>query len=171
MHSLRMRMARWLGVTALVAAGCGREAPQPPPPAPEANPTHFAMTPVNTAVALPRAATDGTAPVTRGDFNNDQLEDVAVAEQDEQGQNVVNIYLARENLQKQLEYFKAAGIRQTGDYTVSALMSGGTPGQIELITIFKYADGHKEMVHYRSRGDAFEEIMRKTLAPTPTSTE
>jgi len=152
----------------LAVAGCSRVAPPEPLPP---SPTSFDIGATNELV---QAADLPTAPATRqvrADFNLDSLPDIAVAEKDAQGRSIVTVYLRRAATRDlREEYVRAGGIHQSGDYTISALMSSSGPGYTDLITMFNYADGSKEMVHFRSHGPTFEEVERQSTpppAPTP----
>lgn len=147
----------------LACAGCSRVAPPEMPPP---NPTTFDISATNEVV---QAADLPSAPATRqvrADFNLDSLPDMAIAEKDAQGRSVVNVYLRRPATRDlREEYVRAGGIVQSGEYTISALMSSSGPGYTDLITIFNYEDGSKQMVHFRSHGPTFEEVERQRTAP------
>ncbi|MCE9615019.1 MAG: hypothetical protein K8T26_12135 [Lentisphaerae bacterium] len=156
----------WL-LALLIMAACSRAPqpePPPPPPAPETTPTTFTITATNEVVASEALPTTGQSQLVRADFNADKLDDVAISEQDTDGQNVVSIYLQKRDDDPRQLFYRAGGIRQTGEYTISALMSSAQEGHADLLVIFKFGDGRKELVHFRSSGTAFTEIMRKPIA-------
>ncbi len=149
----------------LLLPACSKAPPEPPPPAP--SPTTFSIAETNTLVTPAELPQDGRVPLVKADFNFDQLADLAIAEKDKAGQNVVSIYLQRRGAQLPETYFKSGSIRQSGDYVISALMSQAQDGHTDLGVIFTFSGGRKELVHFRSDGKEFKEIMRKPLATAP----
>jgi len=147
----------------LLVIGCSKkEQAVAPPPEEEV----YAITATNTIVAEEEIPVVAQSRMVRADFNMDQLEDLALAEEYDDGKSEISIYLQKqgENLKK--AFFKAGGIRPRGEYKITALMSKKGAEHIDLLVIFTYPDDDKEMVHYRSDGKAFREILRKPIGET-----
>ncbi len=164
MKSSHLTAAWFLVLLAGVLGGCSKA---PPPPPPSDHPTTFAITATNIVIPATELRPEPSTRIVRADFNLDQLEDMAIEEMDSEGRAVVNIYLRRRSTDLlQEEYYKAGGIHQSGDYLITALMSSRDKDHVDLIVIFTYQNGSKDMVQFRSFGTHFEEIMRKhTPAP------
>jgi hypothetical protein len=141
----------------VAAVGCSK---QPPPP-PE-QPKTFDITETRTVVAEDSIPQAPASRIVRADFNMDNLEDIALAE-DAGERSMITIYLRKPGSDLEAQYFKAGGIDQTGPYSVSALMSRKLTEHTDLIAIFNYPDGRKQMVHYRSDGRQFQEILREDI--------
>jgi hypothetical protein len=58
-------------------------------------------------------------------------------------------------------FYKAGRIQETGDYTISALMTRKGEDHIDLLVMFNYITGSKELAYYRSDGKSFREIQRE----------
>ena len=158
-------------VTASLIAltGCSRIKSFFEKPEDEAEPKQFSITDTDTLVDADALPSEKEAQMVRADFNMDNLEDIAVTEKDEKGRSVVSVYLQKAGDKLRAQYFKAGGIFQRGDYEISALMSAKGQDYTDLMAIMKYPDGSKEMVHYRSDGKQFTEVMRKAMTPAPAS--
>ncbi|MDA0577502.1 MAG: hypothetical protein O3B24_05325 [Verrucomicrobia bacterium] len=167
MHLGRCRVQVLAAMLLVAFSACFRkppESPPPPRPPPLPHPTAFSFTDTNQVVAASEIPSEGRQPLVRADFNFDRLTDVAVAETNESGQSVVTIYLRRRSGLLDERYVKAGGILQSGDYTISGLMTSGNGEHTDLVVIFAFMDGHKELVHFRSDGSEFKEVLRQSMA-------
>jgi len=124
----------------------------------------YTITATNTVVAEDEIPVVAQTRVVRADFNMDKLEDLAVAEEYEDGKSEISIYLQKRDEDLKKAFFKAGGIRPKGEYKITALMSKKGAEHTDLLVIFSYLDNNnKQMVHYRSDGQAFREILRKPI--------
>lgn len=155
---------------AAASLGCSRQKAPPPRPEPEANPTVFPLAETNIVVAASALPDPRKSQIVRADFNFDKRDDIAISEQDAAGRSIVSIYLQMASDQVARRYVRAGVIRQSGDYSISALMSAGGKDRSDLLVVFHFADGRKELVHFRSDGKEFREVMRKALSTTPAPT-
>ena len=96
----------------------------------------------------------------KADFNQDNLQDYAIIEEDESGVNQISIYLQRESRDLEKTYLQAGGIHQVGEYTISVIMAQDSGGGTDLGILYKYPGDIRELVHYRIEGDSIEEVMR-----------
>ncbi|MDA0989788.1 MAG: hypothetical protein O3A51_03455 [Verrucomicrobia bacterium] len=154
-------------VSLLSITGCSRikdffEKSESPPPAQQ---TTFVMHDMGESLTEDQLPSEASAYIVKQDFNLDALQDLAVAEKDETGRDVISVYLRRPGDALVATYYKAAGISQQGDYRVTALISAADPGYADLIVMLAYANGKKEMVHFRSEGEDFRELERKETSP------
>lgn len=139
-------------------AGCSEKKEEPAAP-PE--PQVFEITSTEVVVEekeLPEVV--GTK-IVRADFNMDMLEDLALAEEDSEGQSAISIYIQKKTEGMEKKFYKAGRISERGDYTISALMTRKADDHTDLIVMFKYPNGGKDMVYYRSDGTSFREIQRE----------
>ncbi len=149
----------WKTVFALTAVvvlvGCGKkERP--------VQPTEFQLDESGPVLTEEKLFEQQTKRQVVADFNNDNLQDYAIIEEDSSGVNQVSIYLQRESRELAKQYLQAAGIYQLGEYKISAIMAKDSAGGTDLAMIYKYADGLRELVHYRIEGNKIEEVLRST---------
>ena len=174
MKPSRMLLAVVLLLATVVGHGCSKAPPPsatpPAPPVEAANPTTFSIAETNAIIAEAEIPVRPGEHAVRADFNLDKLEDIAISERDEAGHSVVSIFLRKPGDNLHPLFVNAGRIRQRGDYSVSALMSTGTTNHTDLLILFLYPDGSKELVHYRSSGNAFTEILRRPVAAAPAAT-
>ena len=123
----------------------------------------FAITATNTVVVEEEIPVVAQSRMVRADFNMDNLEDLALAEEYDDGRSEISIYLQKKGEDMEKAFFKAGGIRPKGEYKITALMSKKAAQHIDLLVIFTYPDDDKEMVHYRTEGKEFREILRKPV--------
>ena len=138
---------------ALLLAGCSKS-----PPVQE-EPGVFSIAATDEIVQEEELPAAPESKIVRADFNLDSLEDLAIAEED----NTIAIYLRKPGDGVKAEYYRAGGIRQAGEYTISALMSRKGPKGTDLVVIFNFVDGRKEMVQFQSEGTQFREIRRDNM--------
>jgi hypothetical protein len=145
----------------VAGAGCSRGNRESTPET--TGPQTFSIAETNFVVEASELPSATGQQMVRADFNFDKLEDVAITEEDESGQSVVSIYLRKQSDELRELYYRAGGIHLVGDYKVSALMSAGGKDYTDLLVMFNFPDGRKEMVHFRSSGTEFTEVLRKTV--------
>ena len=158
-----MNRSLLLAAAAVVMAasvGCSKKKPEE---VVKEDPKVFSIAATNTVVEEKEIRIARQDRIVRADFNMDNLEDIAVAHEDENGNSKISIYLRRRRGDMKAEFFSAGGIQPGGEYRISALMSRKGPEYSDLMVIFAYPDGSKEMVHYRSKGDEFREVLRQPI--------
>ena len=153
------------GLLLAVSSGCSKKKEVPPPPPVSEEPVFPMKQPFEAVETIPleKLNISDHTKVVRADFNMDKLEDIALIEEDKTGQSSLSIYLRKKTGGLRELYYKAVGIQQDGDYTITALMSRRGEEGTDLIVIINYPDNRKEMVHYRSDGKAFHEVDRHPL--------
>jgi len=123
----------------------------------------YTITSTNKVVTEAEIPAVAQSRVVRADFNMDNLEDLAMAEEYEDGRSEISIYLQKRGEDLRKAFFKAGGIRPKGEYKITALMSKKGSAYVDLLVIFTHPDNSKEMVHYRTEGRQFREILRKPI--------
>ena len=165
----------WVGVVGVVgvmviSVGCSRkQEAEPSKKEPVSAAPVYPMKPPpedpEETIPYERLNIQNNSRVVLADFNMDKLEDIALIEETPRGKSSLAVYLRKKTDGLRKLYYKAVGIEQEGDYTISALMSKRTEKGTDLLVIINYPDGRKEMVYYRSDGKAFHEIDREELKP------
>lgn len=146
----------------LIGSSCRRK--RAAAPAPEPQQAEHSIAARDVVMTEAQINIQPQSAVVRADFNRDSLEDIAVAETDDAGKEVIGIYLRKPGSDDIVrEYFRAGGIHQNGEYKISALMSARRDGHTDLLAIFRFTDGRKEMVHFRSEGDTVREVARERM--------
>lgn len=123
----------------------------------------FTITATNTVVAEEEIPIVSQSKMVRADFNMDNLEDMALAEEYDDGRSEISIYLQKRSDNLAKAFFRAGGISPKGEYKITALMSKKGTDHIDLLVIFTYQDATKELVHYRTEGKEFREILRQPI--------
>lgn len=160
MNPSRHHLGLLSALIALLIPACSRVPPPRPP-----NPTVFSIAETNVVVAAESIPIAPQTRIVRADFNMDGREDMAVEERDAEGRGVVGIYLRRAETLRE-EYYRAGGIHQSGIYRITALMSTREAQHTELVAMFAFEDGSRDLVQFRSNGAQFEEVSRRhTPAP------
>lgn len=128
-------------------------------------PQNFSIAETNTVVAEADIPQVPQTRIVRADFNMDSLEDIAVAEDDDTDpdRQSITIYLRTLGDDMETKYYRAGGIQQAGKYAITALMSRKDVGYTDLLVIFTFQNGRKQMVHFRSDGKMFTEILREEI--------
>jgi hypothetical protein len=91
------------------------------------------------------------------------LEDIALVEEDASGNSSVSIYLRTKDDSVKRSYYKAGGIRMTGEFKITALMSMAKREYTDLVVMQLFNDGRKERVFFRTQGTEFTEVERTVV--------
>ncbi|MDA1043755.1 MAG: hypothetical protein O3C57_00880 [Verrucomicrobia bacterium] len=165
----------WVGLFAatlfavLAASGCSKKdapeaaAPEPAPTQAATAPKAFSITATDVVVEEEELPEVSMQKRVLADFNQDDLDDIALVEQNGTGKSTVSIYLQKRDDSLTRKYYKAGGISMNGEFNVTALMSKSGKDFTDLIVIQQYSPENKEMVHFRTRGTDFKEVERVAI--------
>jgi hypothetical protein len=154
--------------TALVlcSIGCSKNEPvdvEEVAPVIDAVPETFSITSTNEVVQEIEIPEVSMQKRVEADFNQDSLEDIALVEEDASGNSSVSIYLRTKDDSVKRSYYKAGGIRMTGDFKITALMSMAKREYTDLVVMQLFNDGRKERVFFRTQGTEFTEVERTVV--------
>ncbi|MDE0838415.1 MAG: hypothetical protein OSB41_05105 [Kiritimatiellae bacterium] len=152
----------------LCAMGCSKKAPvdsadASSTPSADAVPETFPITSTNVVVQEIEIPKVSMQKRVEADFNQDKLQDIALVEEDASGKSTVSIYLRTQDGSLKRSYYKAGGIRMTGEFKITALMSMAKREYTDLVVMQLFSDGKKERVFFRTHGTEFTEVERTVV--------
>ena len=148
----------------LLALGCVEDQPTPPPPIakPEKMTEEIIFEPAETnnmqVIEAAEIPAEETNRQVKDDFNQDGLQDIAVATVGNTSDSRVEIFLQRKpnpNDTSKERYVKAGTIHGTMEGRITGIAVKRTSKRTDLLILTKTPDGETDLVLYRNTGERF----------------
>ena len=154
-------LAGLISISVIACVSCSKTEEPEPEPEPKEQ-TVFSFTDTNTIVKAQDIKPVSETSTVKADFNLDGGEDIAVVDKDEEGKEVVSLYIqtpvrdtAAAKALEDKSYFRAGAIVPPEGATIRGVMSRRRENYTDLLILYAYDYKDNETIHYRNDGTKF----------------